>query len=475
MQKLSFSQRAFFAAYTGLWRALRPVLARHKRLKHGFEERLVPYNWASHCDIWIQAASGGEAYLVWEFLRHLPHSETLAGYRILLTSCTVQGYEILEKARKDCTTNRADITLEIRFFPLDEPNIMRRALEESNPRLVLVMETELWPSLMLACKERDVPFCVVNGRMRQKSFTQYRYLAKLLRKLAPASVLAISQADAERFSTLFALENVQVMSNVKFDRIAEQNTAPNPLFSRQALTSDACPIVALASVREEEEQQILDLCVNLHNAHPHALIALVPRHLERADFWKTNLNTANIPWRLRSSLKLTQGDALKTAENGGEHEEISPLSHAVASEKNALSGGVIIWDSFGELLSVYAHSDVVFVGGSLAPLGGQNFLEPLSFGVSTITGASWYNFAWVGEEIFAPDMLAKVDNADELFWQIDAHLQVLASLPQEEVLQQKEARRARFARFVESRRGGTAQAVATLISYVEKREEAGKK
>jgi 3-deoxy-D-manno-octulosonic-acid transferase len=127
----------------------------------------------------------------------------------------------------------------------------------------------------------------------------------------------------------------------------------------------------LGSIRQEEERVTADMIQKILRRLPAAVIGLFPRHMHRVDHWRQTLNRLAIPWRLRSELNAPIAD-----------------------------GFVILWDVFGELSLAYQKSAAAFIGGSLAPLGGQNFLEPLIYGVPAVIGPYWANFSWVGREIF---------------------------------------------------------------------------
>ncbi len=239
-------------------------------------------------DLWIQAASGGEAYLACEFIRALPQEKR--DMSILITTWTRQGMQVLshecskiiadmeaeallspdtfgdapndiksdveseetnveqgqgddfrnllsqENVARDNAENNDEAFsanseqnpksvripfIQIRFAPLDKKDIVMRALDIANPRLCVMLETELWPNFMLGCKEREIPFYVINGRMTKTTYEFYRIIAKVLNFVSPKHVLAMTQDDMQRFSTIFPSALVSYMPNIKFDRAAE--------------------------------------------------------------------------------------------------------------------------------------------------------------------------------------------------------------------------------------------------------------
>lgn len=175
--KRSVLRALLSGAYGLAWLAARPVLCRHKRLQEGFPQRLVPDGWpgsalgmetgdgsaSSHTrsDIWLQAASGGEAYLVWELLAHLAvlceKQGTPEPLRVLATTWTRQGLDILQDMSGKLHEKHPWLSVRSAFFPLDAPKLMEKALDQVRPRVVGLLETELWPGLMLACEKRHVP------------------------------------------------------------------------------------------------------------------------------------------------------------------------------------------------------------------------------------------------------------------------------------------------------------------------------
>ncbi len=151
--KTPLALAALLGLYGLVWRGARPLLRRHRRLNDAFDQRLVPSDWAPSggVDLWIQAASGGEALLARRLLEELARRG--APLRVLCTSCTRQGLETLEAARNRAAEHAPHIQVFVRFFPLDEPALMRRALALAAPRLLVLLETELWPGLLVAAAE----------------------------------------------------------------------------------------------------------------------------------------------------------------------------------------------------------------------------------------------------------------------------------------------------------------------------------
>ena len=495
---MSALSRLFLGAYSGLWRAAQPLLRRHKRLRDDFARRLVPGDWlaagqpgpaaavpdipnpdAPPLRVWVQAASGGEAWLVHSLVPAL--AETLAAHpglasrhlHLLCTTWTRQGLDILEKLPASPA-----VSVLPRHFPLDRPDVMRRAVAMARPDAVILLETELWPGLLAAARESGIPVLALNARMTEKSFRAYRRLAFFWREHAPERVLAISAEDADRFARLFGHpERVDVMPNIKFDRLLEDSTRPargefSASFRRAAGIGDDALLAVLASVREEEEELLLPVARALHglsiSGHSVAM-AVAPRHMHRVDAWKAGLNAAGVPFRLRS---------MQDGHGGGE-----------SASTSCAASPVYIWDTFGELPSLYAIADAAYVGGSLVPLGGQNFLEAAAQGVIPLVGPHIDNFLWAGEELFAEGLAVMLSGASELGPALEQRLQArLDALrhasngchstssgldePDWQAARANQASevRQRFAAWLRPRLGGSLQAAEALVQTLAGRQ-----
>ncbi len=411
----------FRAAYGLAWSAALPLLSRNRRLASGLEQRTLRRELPAPCHVWMQAASGGEAYLAREILQGLaPH---LAGRRIkvLATTNTDQGLCVLNQAKAAIT----DLELATGFFPFDAPGIMDRAVEAAAPRLAVLLEGEMWPGFTAACRRRGIPVLLLNGRMTRRSFSRYRLLPGAAGLLSPDMVLAVSPEDAERFAALFGRDRVGTMPNIKFDRLAGSLVGSTGAPALTGMAGEAGAFCVLGSIRQEEESEVLHMIRHLLCRRPTLSIGLFPRHMERVRAWQKRLAGAGIRCDLRSSLT-------------------GP----------AAPGGVVLWDVFGELGQAYGLAGAAFVGGSLKPLGGQNILEPLAAGTPTVTGPHWTNFAWAGRGLVDEGLLREATDWREAAAALEAMLQ--SPPPRAEV-------RGRMLRYAEARRGG-AEAARALIA-----------
>lgn len=393
MMKTGLATTSALAIYNLAWTAAIPFLQQKSRFADGIGERLARRDTLGEADIWIHSASAGESYLTAEIVQHPNFTGPL---RLWLTTYTRQGLEILEKTREVLLTAKPDLRIRVAFVPFDKPALMEKALSVVRPRLVVLVELELWPGLLHACKKSGCPILIVNGRLTAQSLEKFLRFSSFWASLAPDEVLAISGDDARRFSRLFPQSSIRVQPNIKFDRFTPSPAAgnKNPL---AGLLDPERPLVVLASIRKEEEVLVESIIRRIIEQNPDILLLLFPRHMHRLAAWQQRLEALGPAWQVRSRL---------------------PDSRPAVK--------VILWDRFGELHHAYSLARAAFVGGSLAPLGGQNFLEPLNCGLVPVSGPSWSNFSWVGEEIVHQGLLVIEDNwasvTDRLLAQVAANV-----------------------------------------------------
>ncbi|MEA1967784.1 MAG: glycosyltransferase N-terminal domain-containing protein [Thermodesulfobacteriota bacterium] len=381
----------FFKFYSVLWLIALPFLKTNKRLKQGFVQRTSAKD-LSKADIWIQAASAGESYLAVQLLKKLTPMKKTA---VLITSTTSQGMEILEKGLflgKSIGEGSIhhNIILKTAWFPFDYPKLMKEVVSKIDPEIMVLLETEIWPALLFFLKKKGANIFIINARLSKKSFKSYLKTSSLWKKVAPDKILAIDQTDAERFKKIFDKSEIKVMKNIKFDSLAnslkksnkkKSEKEPDRTDGLEKIIKKETPFSILASVRMEEEEEIEKILEKIMNEVPDQVVAIFPRHMERVAYWENKLGSTKFPWKLRS--KIT---------------------------KPAESGSVILWDTFGELKDAYNLAATVFVGGSLKPLGGQNFMEPVVCGAATITGPFIESFEFAGKALFKKELAKKADN-----------------------------------------------------------------
>lgn len=423
------SVRAALSVYSLLWRAAMPVLKGNGRLQEGWGERTLDDGLPAEADLWVQAASGGEAYLAWEVLKGLKSPFADRPLRVLCTTNTRQGMDILCLGAEEVHSARNGVAVQCRMFPFDSPAIMRQAVGAVRPKAVLILETEIWPGFLSACREAGAGILLANGRMNPRSLAGYLTWPGLFRDLAPDAVMAVSDKDAARFATLFGRDRVTTMSNIKFDRMvgaSGMGSNGNPLAG--LLPSDA-PFVVLGSVRKQEEERIEAVLEGLGRKAPEAVIGLFPRHMERLERWQEYLDGRGVRWVLRSGME-------------------GPVE----------PGTVILWDTFGELVPAYGLARAVFVGGNLDPrLKGQNFLEPLTCGIRPVIGRHWSSFHWVGREIVESGLVVEAEDESGV---VEALVRAIRS-PMERKTVAAEA-----ARYIRSRTGGAEAVCKRLAQFL---------
>ncbi|TVU71968.1 MULTISPECIES: 3-deoxy-D-manno-octulosonic acid transferase [Cobetia] len=342
--------------------------------------------------IWLHAASLGEVVMVASLVEALRRRYPTRP--LVMTTMTATG--AAQAARLLHSPEGSAVLAPARhhYLPLDFPCTARRFVTRLRPALAILVETELWPNLMAACAREGVPLGVVNGRLSPRAFDRYRKVASVMREsLANVSWLgAKAPEDLERFIALGlpAARGVTVGS-LKF----ELEISPQVITSGQALQVqfDGRPVWIAASTHEGEDAQILTAHAAVRAQHPDALLLLVPRHPQRFEAVAAQSDT----WcQSREETNLRRSHM-----------------HAASSLSDpAIS--VLVGDSLGELLTLYAASDIAFVGGSLVPVGGHNMLEPAALGLPLLSGPSLANFNEIAEVMTEEGALQVVADSEAL-------------------------------------------------------------
>lgn len=381
--------KLFVFFYELLWLMVMPFLRLSSRLKEGYDERTLKVQRFGKVDLWVHAASAGEAYMTRQLLSQLLPGKKL---KVLVTTNTSQGRKILERHR-----DTGECQLTVAYVPFDRPSLVRKAVAISDARLLVLVELEIWPGLMTEFLRAGKKILIVNGRMTQRSYQRYLKVHWLWKELRPHRILAISEDDRKRLATLFDQENATYIPNIKFDKFEKcQLTEAKDGPSR---------FLVLASVRQKEEKKVLWLIEKLLEAMPDLTIGLFPRHMHRLETWGRMLSRKNIGWVYKSRLQ-------------GDEEDLN----------------VLLWDVFGELTKAYSSADAAFVGGSLVPLGGQNFIEAFMNGVLPTTGPHVTNFLWAGEEVYEQGLVKKGRDEEEVLQHL---LQTLKSPMEKSLLEEK--------------------------------------
>jgi len=266
---------------------------------------------------------------------------------------------------------------------------VRRALRRFKPAAVLLMETEIWFNFLREANKSGAKTVIVNGRLSEKSFKNYSYIKNFMRRVLSYVDLALMQsnADANRLMSLGAHPGkVKVTGNIKFDQSFEPSELTETLRARFAVSADA-PVILAASTHAPEERWILEAFKKLWKDSLEKLprLILVPRHPERFEEVARLINETGF-------------ECVRRSDNPSERDKRAEI---------------ILLDSIGELRAAYPLSEIVFVGGSLIPHGGQSILEPAVAGKAIVTGFYTMNFAAAVKEFLEKNALLQLPETNE--------------------------------------------------------------
>ncbi|EPN18396.1 3-deoxy-D-manno-octulosonic-acid transferase [Pseudomonas syringae pv. actinidiae ICMP 19070] len=287
------------------------------------------------------------------------------------------------------------------YLPYDLPWAAGRFLDHVQPRLGIIMETELWPNHIHQCAKRAIPVVLANARLSERSARGYARFARLTQPmLAEMAWFAVqTEVEAQRFRDLGARpECVAVTGSIKFDLSIDPHLLERAAQLREQWQAKQRPVWIAASTHAGEDESVLSAHRTLLASHPDALLILVPRHPERFD----------------SVHALCQQQGFKTVRRSS--------AQAVTPDVAVLMG-----DTMGELLFLYALADIAFVGGSLVPNGGHNLLEPAALAKPLLSGPHLFNFLEIAAMLRTAGALQEVGDATALA----AALQHLIAHPQE--------------------------------------------
>ncbi len=305
---------------------------------------------------WVHAVSVGESAAAVPLVEGIRRRWPELG--IVVSTITPTGARIVGERLAGTAVHR--------YFPIDLPGPVGRALDTARPRFFVAIETELWPNFLRALARRRIPAMIANGRISDRSFRRYRWVRGLMRRvLANVSVFAMqTDEDARRIIALGApASRVVVTGNLKSDLLPEAaGDDPEGWRTRLHLGAGARLWIA-GSTHRGEEAIVLDAFLRARSRCPELALLLAPRHPERAGEVETLIRERGLRAARRSRLP-TDG----------------------------VSGAVIILDTVGELAALYALAEIVFVGGSLVPIGGHNVLEPAMRGKPVLVGPHMSNF-----------------------------------------------------------------------------------
>ena len=345
-------------------------------LRINWQQRLGFVPRASGTVVWVHAVSVGETIAAAPMVRRL--LERNPDMTILMTAMTDTG---LTQAMKMFGNQ-----VKYAYAPYDTPGSIRRFLNRANPGILVIMETEIWPNMIRQSRSRRVPVFLINARLSERSARGYERVKSLVAPIMRSIswVAAQAEKDAERFRRIgVAASKVSVTGSVKFD-VDIPEAVRKISFQLRASLSDR-PVWIAGSTHEGEEAQILAAHRQILEAHPSALLIIVPRHPERFESVADTIIQQGFSLARRS-----RGDGLVGAE-------------------------VYLGDTMGELMMLYGASDAAFVGGSLIERGGHNPLEPAGWGIPVISGPNVFNFETIYQRLVDDRGVVIVSGANELF------------------------------------------------------------
>lgn len=356
-----------------LWWRGRTLPAYRQRIRERFGYYQLP---ALQDCIWLHAVSLGETVAAEPMINRL-----LAMYpdkQLVVTAMTTTGSE-----RQQRLGERVHHV----YFPYDMPHVVKRFLNATKPKLLILMETELWPNVLKQCQKQQIPVLLANARLSEKSLRTYQHLHSLARNMVKrlSVIAAQSNQDAARYRLLGASdEQIQVLGNIKFD----MNLPTEQLEQAQVWRSDwpsRRKVLVAASTHDGEETKVLAAFKQIKQRIPEALLILVPRHPDR--FSKV------------TSLCQQQGFETITRSSGSDvFEDVD----------------VVIGDTMGEMYFYYGCADLAFVAGSFAPIGGHNILETAASGTPIIVGPHMHNFYQIRQLFLDDQALIEVQDENEL-------------------------------------------------------------
>ncbi|MCA1620942.1 MAG: 3-deoxy-D-manno-octulosonic acid transferase [Acidobacteria bacterium] len=414
--------------------------ARHGKYAAGLAERagsLPQFDAGGRRVVWLHCVSVGETQAARPLVSALLEGHPRLALVVSTTTLTGQ------RVAREVFGGRAE---RVFYFPFDWAWSVRRALRAVNPWAVLVMETELWPRFFRECARRGVPVALVNGRVSEKSFGRYKLVRPFIRRVLADLSLAAAQteADAARLVALgLAPARARVTGNVKFD-IEEPESRPLTEELRRRFDADGGrPLVVAASTHAPEERVLLEAFNLLTDAARRPRLLVAPRHPERFKEVAALVEASGFSWARR-------GD--------------------VPRERDA-ECDVVLLDSIGELRAVYALADVVFVGGSIAPVGGHNVLEPALEARAVVTGPHTSNFKAIVATLVERGALVQLPHTSDEAGAARELARALRELLDDDGKRRRLGESARAV--LEQNRGATARTVELLAPLLNETSDAG--
>lgn len=356
-----------------LWRSRNnPAYRQRWSERFGFLSENIPQN----C-LWVHSVSVGETIAAVPLVKGFQklHPEV----PVVITTMTINGAKQVVSSFGQSVTHV--------YVPYDLPDAVNRFIDRVRPKMLLIIETELWPNLLHICAQRKIPIFLANARLSERSakrYAQFKTLVSLMMKNITQAAVQ-TQIEAQRFISLgLPVERIQVTGTVKFDVVVPDEIMQKGKQLREQIGADR-PVWIAASTHQGEEEIILEAFKLIKQKYPHLLLILVPRHPERAKDVTTLCQNAN-------------------------------FQIVLFTEQKAITNSVDIYltDTIGQLMMQYVAADIAFVGGSLNTTGGHNVLEPAVLGKPVITGPQMFNFVESTQLLKQAGALWQINDATEL-------------------------------------------------------------
>ncbi len=385
--------------YNCLWRILTPfakIYLQYSKKYFLLKERFSPLPPDVKNPLWIHACSVGEVNQISPIIEKW--IDRHPDIPVLLTVNTISGYHQAEKKYKN-------FPISISWCPFDHPKSVKLFLKQLAPLMLVLVETELWPNLILRTSKNSIPIVIINGRISDRFLHSYRRWEKIYRELLNCLSIVLVQTEeyAQRFIDLGAnIEKVHVVGNIKYDAIATE--VDFKMRSRLRISLDIpsdARVIVFGSLREGDEKVAKKIWDELNKKYSDLWLILAPRHPDKKDIIQSQFNSKDI---------LLRSENLNGKKNQGER--------------------IILVDTLGELIYFYSIGTVAIIGGSWFPgVDGHNPLEPAGVGVVPIFGPYMRNFQEPAEKLLKGNGAIQLNNYDEL----PSVLEKLLSSPYESI------------------------------------------
>jgi 3-deoxy-D-manno-octulosonic-acid transferase len=307
---------------------------------------------------------------------------------LVMTTMTATGNEMARRSLPEVGT--------VLFFPMDHSFLLRRMIKKIQPCALLIAETELWPNLLRTCGRKNIPVLLFNGRISDRSFRRYLFFRFFFRECLKDVALFLMQTekDRRRLIDMGALpERTRVAGNIKFDQNFSTLSGEEVTGLAQSLCLKGDEKILIAgSTHSGEEEVLCSLFKEVRKASPGLLLILAPRHLNRLEEVEKVLDREGLSWAKRTAF-LSCGDA---------------------SNRKRERPEVVLLDTMGELVNFYSLGTLIFIGGSLVPVGGHNPIEPLFYRKCVLFGPHMFNFSEISTQLVNAGGAIQIAGKDDL-------------------------------------------------------------